>query len=309
MSIPKILSGVAFAVTVSALASPFLMAGPQGDGSRTGYSSAASPGDLQTPPGTTGWGKGSIVMPVNQQTGMFVGVLTVCDGPTKYVFEGELTGFMPSDGLTGGAEYWFGGMYGKMQAVASSEPEPGKDDIPWYEVEGMWVLGRNYEGSFSAQLLNRNEAGTQYVCGVVDGRFQVSDAMPGPAPAPGTEDLSYMPFADRLSRSKFGTAGGRVSDRASEGRTITCPKGDDPGFASIVPPKGGRTTGSTLGVLTHFGDAGHTHRTKDGGQYEGLPCTAGWHDTNSSPPDYGTPATPTWPVLVGSFDLRYQLYE
>jgi hypothetical protein len=288
MSIKNITPALAFVVTAAALATPFLMADQKHDGSRPRHLDVRTSGEAQTPPGSTGWGKGSIVMPRGEETGMLVGVVTACDGPTKYLFEGELTGFMPSTGLSGGAQYWFGGMYGKMQMIANSEPEPGKDDIPWYSVEGMWVLDKQLEGSFTAQLLNCNGAGTQYVCGVIDGRFRVSDAMPGPAPPPGSEAMTFKFVEDRLPLQKPKVVGKGSADRESEGPVITCPKGEDPTADAVDPPKQPPTRGPAE---------------------EQLPCSAGARDLLSNLPPYRTPDTPIWPVLMGTFDLRYQLYE
>jgi hypothetical protein len=307
MSTKKLFPGVAFAGVAAALAVPLLLGAQKPDGTRTGYAPASASGDIQTPPGSTGWGKGSIVMPVREQPGMVVGVLTECDAPTKYVFEGELTGFMPSTGLSGGAEYWFGGMYGKMQQVAFSEPDPGKEEIPWFEVEGMWVLDKHFEGSFSAQLLACNEAGTQYPCGVVEGRFQVSDAMPGPSTGSPAQPMSFKSYAGRKPFGKPKTGDAGVADRASDSGTITCPKATGQ-VDDAAPPKQPLRRGP-LGYLTTFQDADESRRSKTGGQYEELPCDAGWRDIRSTQPPFGTPETPNWPVLMGTFDLRYQLYE
>lgn len=307
MSTKKLFPGVAFVATAAALAVPLLLGAQKPDGSRTGYANARASDELQTPPGSTGWGKGSIVMPVCDQPGMLVGVLTKCDGPTKYVFEGELTGFMPSTGLSGGAQYWFGGMYGKMQQVAFSEPDPGKEEIPWFEVEGMWVLDKHLEGSFTAQLLSINDAGTRYPCGVVEGRFEVSDAMPGPSTGPTVERLSFKSYADRKPPEKPKIGGTGVTDRESEGETITCPKATGQ-VDDAAPPKQ-PARGGPASYLTTFQDASDGRRAKTGGRYEELPCSVGWRDLRSTLPPFGTPETPNWPVLMGTFDLRYQLYE
>jgi hypothetical protein len=308
MSLNRLFHGAALVAAVSALTTPLLFADQKPDGSRTRYADAWTSGDLQTPPGSTGWGKGSIVLPVGEQTGMLVGVVTRSDGTTRYAFEAELTGCIPSTSPSGNAEFWFGGMYGKMQAVAVSETDPGKDQAPWFEVEGLWILDKHLEGTFSAQLLGRNDAGTQYVCGMVKGRFQVSDAMPGPAPGTSRDGACFKHFEDAKPIDKTKTPGTGVSDRAAEGGTITCPKGDP--FAGAMPPKVPSGLGPAPGFLVTFQDANGTRRKKSGGGlYEDAPCMAGWRDAHSTAPPYHGRATPDWPVLMGSFELRYQLYE
>jgi hypothetical protein len=308
MSLNRRFHGAALVAAVAALATPFLFADQKPDGSRTRYVDAWTSGDLQTPPGSTGWGKGSIVLPVGEQTGMLVGVVTESDGTTRYAFEAEMTGCIPSTSPSGIAEFWFGGIYGRMQAVAASETDPGKDDVPWFDIEGLWFLDKQFEGTFSAQLIGRNDAGTQYVCGVVSGRFQVSDAMPGPASGPSRNGACFKSFGVRKPFDKSKTLGTGVSDRAAEGGTITCPKGDP--FAGATPPKGPARLGPAPGLLTTFQDAYGTRRKKTGGGlYEDPPCMAGWRDAHSTAPPYDSRTTLNWPVLMGTFDLRYQLYE
>lgn len=315
MSPQRLLPAAAILAAGAALAAPLLLADDKPDHPKSRFTDARTADQFKDPPGQLGWGKGSIMMPVGERTGMLVGVLTECDGPCKFMLEGELSGFMPSTGLSGGAEYWFGGIYGVMREVTGG-PAPDREHARVLQVEGMWVLDKNYQGSLSAQILTVNEAGNPYVCGLIDGQFKVSEAMPGPEPGP-SGSMTGKVFTDEASAHG---AKLQVSDRASEGGTIVCPKGKDlyDGVATDVkglrvagtPPAPGAAAPAGYDYLPDLQDAGDARPSKTGGQYEkDFPCTAGWRDVKSTVPPYGTPETPAWPVLMGSFDLRYQLYE
>lgn len=278
MSIRQLLPALVFAAAAAALAAPLVLGDQKPDGSRTRYANAWTTGDHTVPPGSTGWGKGCISMPVGDQLGLIVGPVLRSDCQARYYLQGQLTGCIPSDGLAGGAQFWFGGLYGKLQQIVESEPDPGRDEVPWFVVEGTWVLDKDYEGSFVAQLLGRNEAGTQYVCGLVVGRFEVSEAMPGPGRG-GSQPMSFKLLDDRrpIDKAKLSDVPGL--DGRTEGGTITCPKAA--GQVDVAgPPK-----------------------------TEGQPCSTGWRDVRSTVPPLGAHEVPNRPVLMGSFDLRYQLYE
>lgn len=284
MSLRKYFPAAAVLVAGAAVAAPILFADDKPDHPRSPAMDARTGDELKLPPGHLGFGKGTILMPVMASPGTIIGVLTECDGPCKFMFEGELTGFMPSDGLSGGAQYWFGGLYGVMTEVVTG-PAPDREHAKVLQVEGMWQVDKYLDGSFTAQILATNEAGNPYVCGIFDGRFRVSEAMPGPEPGPGRElGLETVPAADRLGVRK--ATKGPAADLASQGGVIVCPK-------EKVPP-----AGQAPRNVRRAADAA------DGTQ----PCSI---DFLERPGAFstGTPYENHWPVLMGTFDLRYQLYE
>jgi hypothetical protein len=293
--------GAAFLATAAALAAPAIADGRKPGPPETPYVDARSV--PVAPPGSTGWGKGSITLPAGEGPGLLVGLVTQCDDACRYVIEAELTGFMPSTQATSNVEYWFGGVYGRLQEHRL--PAPGEKEVPWLRVEGVWYLDKDFTGTFSAEVYGCNEAGIEYVCGRIYSRFNVSEAMPGPAPEPCRKDFAVPPI-----RKEKWVSGLPYRGAAPAGGTITCPKGPDYVAAEPRPVKA--TPGTTLSVLRPYADAADTTRRKTGGVYWQGPCKAGWRDARSTHPaaqPYATPPPPCWPILSGTFDLRYRLYE
>jgi hypothetical protein len=297
----KILPALATVATTVALAAPLVFADQKPDGSRTRYADAWTTGDFTEPPGSTGWGKGSMTLPAGEQPGLLVGVVKQGDELVRYCIEAELTGCIPAVDGSGQAQYWFGGLYGRMQQIVDSPPTPGKDEVPWFRVEGTWTVDKYDRGTIEGQLFGCNEAGTEYVCGVVYACFEVSVAMPGPQGAPAACSKSYVDRRPFDKSKLLPQPGGEL--RSAD--TITCPKGPD---AQAADPPKSASLPAGFEYLRPFGDAAEMMRRKFGGQYEELPCSAGWRDVRSTCSPFDTPRA-TWPVLTGTFDLRYQLYE
>jgi hypothetical protein len=171
---PRTLAVAAIAILIA----PLLVADQKPTVPRSPY--RTDPGPVLSEPGEGGWGKGTVQLPSFEQDGMLVGVLCENEGQAVYSIDALLTGCIPSKVTGSDAQYWFGGLYGVVHE------DPGgrlldREEARGLAVEGTWWRVKGDRGRFSAQVWGCNQAGIEYVCGVLEGSF---DLAPPDAEAP-----------------------------------------------------------------------------------------------------------------------------
>ena len=182
---PRIL-GIA---AVSVLVAPLLGADGKPEVPRGPY--RADPGIIFEEPGEAGWGKGTVLLPTFQHEGILVGVLCDNAGEAVYALDAMMTGCIPSKSVEPGPHFWFGGLYGTIHEDGGGFNLIDKPAEPGLRVEGTWWLLKSNQGRFSAEIWGCNAAGIEYVCGVVEGKFDVAE--------PGEEPLVNGPTALRAA--------------------------------------------------------------------------------------------------------------
>jgi hypothetical protein len=155
----------------SILIAPLLVADEKPEAPRGQY--RADPGVVFEEPGEAGWGKGTVLMPTFEDLGLMVGVLCENKGEAIYSLDAMLTGCIPSQAEEGGPQFWFGGLYGAIQEYGSGTPLARQEERG-LAVEGTWWLLKGNRGRFSAEIKAWNEAGNEYVCGVIEGKFDLA---------------------------------------------------------------------------------------------------------------------------------------
>jgi hypothetical protein len=180
MKRPRIFEVLAGLTALGILAAQPLAAADKPSPDRTPFGAVADAPIV--PPGESGWGQGTLLLPRLEQEGLLVGVVTECEGKCQYTLEAQLTGCIPGTGATDANAYWFGGLYGRLCKVAEAGVVGGADkpiEKP-HAVVGTWVLDKYLHGTFTAEVMAVNAAGNEYCCGMIGGAFVVAEPVVGP---------------------------------------------------------------------------------------------------------------------------------